>query len=86
MRQVKLMAAGCSDYIIRTQSTGECLSTLEMAAQSLASSEDRTELRELLVKRLHMVCTYQVDNEAVEHQSKEFRIKHQQYPNRLVNV
>lgn len=45
MKQVKLMVGGNSEYVIRTQPTEECLSTLETAARALSYLENNPEFQ-----------------------------------------
>jgi DTW domain-containing protein YfiP len=77
---VKLLLEGTSEYVIRTQPTDGCLSTLETAAQALALVEGSNEILEILLRPMKALCLFQLNHGAVTHQSIEFRTKHNMYP------
>lgn len=80
LRACKLIGVPVSEYVIRTQPTEGCLSTLETGALALSILENEPELRQKMLGPLHYLCRFQLENGAVTHQSKEFLIKHKAYP------
>ncbi|KAH0944698.1 hypothetical protein HN011_005830 [Eciton burchellii] len=80
LRACKLIGVPISEYVIRTQPTEGCLSTLETGASALSILENDPKLREKMLGPLHFLCRFQLENGAVTHQSKEFLIKQKTYP------
>uniref|UniRef100_A0A1B6EDJ1 tRNA-uridine aminocarboxypropyltransferase n=1 Tax=Clastoptera arizonana TaxID=38151 RepID=A0A1B6EDJ1_9HEMI len=80
IKQVKLLNGGSSEYVIRTQPTEGCLSTLETAAEALSFIEDNKLYKDVLLRPLKALCDFQLDHGAVTHQSKEYLLKTQTYP------
>ena len=70
--KVKIGSNCVSEYIIRTQPTDQCLSTVECAAISLSYTEKNDSIKEMLMKPLRKLCEYQILNGAVIHHSKEY--------------
>ncbi|XP_014204053.1 DTW domain-containing protein 2 [Copidosoma floridanum] len=80
LKSCKLVNVSTSEYVIRTQPTEGCLSTLESGALALSILENKPWLKDGMLGPLHYLCKFQLENGAVTHQSKEFLIKQKAYP------
>ncbi|KAG9487912.1 hypothetical protein GDO78_007615, partial [Eleutherodactylus coqui] len=78
-KQVQLKTTVSSQYVIRTQPTNTCLSTLECAAIALSIMEKNTEIQQTILRPLQALCSFQLQHGAQIHHSKEHLLKNGQY-------
>ncbi|XP_030625102.1 DTW domain-containing protein 2 isoform X1 [Chanos chanos] len=74
-KQVQLQSAPSSQYVIRTQPTNMCLSTLECAAVTLSIMEKDHNIQEVLLRPLQALCSFQLQHGAQIHHSKEHLLR-----------
>uniref|UniRef100_A0A3Q3EWR5 tRNA-uridine aminocarboxypropyltransferase n=1 Tax=Labrus bergylta TaxID=56723 RepID=A0A3Q3EWR5_9LABR len=68
-----------SQYVIRTQPSNICLSTLECAAVALSILERNDDIQEVLLRPLKALCSFQLEHGAQVHHSKEHLLKNGMY-------
>ncbi|XP_058395017.1 tRNA-uridine aminocarboxypropyltransferase 2 [Diceros bicornis minor] len=78
--QVQLKTSVSSQYVIRTQPTNRCLSTLECAAIALSILEKNSYIQETLLRPLQALCSFQLQHGAQIRLSKEHLLKNGIYP------
>eukprot|EP00062_Callorhinchus_milii_P012362 gi/632959321/ref/XP_007895557.1/ PREDICTED: DTW domain-containing protein 2 [Callorhinchus milii] len=78
-KQVQLKTNLSSQYVIRTQPTNTCLSTLECAAIALSIVEKNHSIHEVILRPLQALCSFQLQHGAQIHHSKEHLIKNGMY-------
>ena len=62
-----------SEYVVRTQPSVGCLSTLEAGAHCLALLEDRPDIIDPLLAPLVAMCSVQINHGAVVHESRDIK-------------
>lgn len=78
-KQVQLSRTLSSQYVIRTQPTNICLSTLECAALTLSTLEQKEYIQEVLLRPLKALCSFQLQHGAQVHHSKEHLLRNGLY-------
>ncbi|NWS00899.1 DTWD2 protein, partial [Motacilla alba] len=78
-KQVQLKPSISSQYVIRTQPTNTCLSTLECAAVALSIMEKNKSIQEIILHPLQALCSFQLQHGAQIHHSKEHLLKNGLY-------
>jgi len=71
-----------SEYVVRTQPSAGCMSTLEVGVHSVAILEARPDIVEPMLGPLLAMCNMQVNHGAVEHDTKEFKRQNKEYQKR----
>ena len=67
---MSLPESGPSLYVVRTQPSEHCVSTVESAALAIAIMENKDDIVSQLVNPLKALCTFQLKHGAVEHHDK----------------
>lgn len=62
-----------SEYVLRTQPSEKCLSTIETISHSLDILESDPSISEKLLRPLQMMCKFQLQHGAVKHDNKSFK-------------
>ncbi|KAK2512325.1 Dtwd2 [Columba guinea] len=78
-KQVQVKNNISSQYVIRTQPTNTCLSTLECAAVALTIMEKNKSIQETILRPLQALCSFQLQHGAQIHHSKEHLLKNGLY-------
>lgn len=79
-KQVQLnRTLSSSQYVIRTQPSNICLSTLECAAVALSILEQNDTIQEVLLRPLKALCSFQLQHGAQIHHSKEHLLRNGMY-------
>jgi len=71
-----------SEYVVRTQPSAGCMSTLEVGVHSIALLESRPDIVEPMLAPLVAMCNMQVNHGAVEHDTKQFKQQNKDYQKR----
>ncbi|XP_030326818.1 DTW domain-containing protein 2 isoform X2 [Strigops habroptila] len=78
-KQVQIKTNISSQYVIRTQPTNTCLSTLECAAVAFTIMEKNKSIQETILRPLQALCSFQLQHGAQIHHSKEHLLKNGLY-------
>lgn len=84
IKKVALNISEKSQYVIRTQPTASCVSTVEAVGIALSLIEGK-KLFEPLCKPLQAICDFQIQHGSVVHEDKETRILNGTYQKAVSN-
>jgi len=82
MPKVSISLPTPSEYIVRTQPSAGCMSTLEVGVHSIAILEDRQEIVQPMLAPLVAMCNMQINHGAVGHDTREFKLQNKEFKKR----
>ena len=82
MAKVSISLPTPSEYVVRTQPSAGCMSTLEVGVHSIAILEDRQEIVQPMLAPLVAMCNMQINHGAVGHDTREFKQQNKEFKKR----